>query len=76
MVSTMRYPNLLSFSPRKKVDAKSMLILAVFLGGLFLHTAIFLVVFFTLNVLSGPVLALAKVLQQNARRRKAARQTA
>jgi len=76
MVSTMRYPNLLSFSPRKKVDAKSLLIVAVFLGGLFLHADIFLVAFFTLNVLSGPALALAKLLQQNTRRRKAARQSA
>ncbi len=76
MVSTLRYPNLLSFSPRKKVDAKSILILAVFLGGLFLYTEIFLVAFFTLNVVSGPVLALARLLQQNARRRKSARQSA
>lgn len=76
MVSTMRYPNLLSFSPRKRVDAKSILVLAVFLGGLFLYTEIFLVAFCTLNVLSGPALALAGLLRQNSRRRKTAGQTA
>jgi len=75
MVSTLRYPNLLGFSPRKKIDAKSVLILAVLLGGLFLYTEIILISVFTLNVLSGPVLALARLLRKDSRRRKAARQT-
>lgn len=76
MVSTLRYPNLLGFSPRKKIDAKSVLILAVLLGGLFLYTEIVLISFFTLNVISGPALALARLLRKNSRRRKAAKQTA
>jgi CDP-diacylglycerol---serine O-phosphatidyltransferase len=76
MVSTMRYPNLLSFSPRKKIDARSILVLAVFLGGLVLHADIFLVAFFTLNVLSGPVLTLARFLLKRAQRKKSAPQAA
>ncbi len=61
MVSTIRYRNFLSFNLRKKIDLKTALALAVIVSGLIFYTKVFLLCFFGVNVLSGPVSAIFRL---------------
>jgi len=54
MVSTIKYRNFLSFRLRQKINLSSGLLIAIFIASLIFYTEIFLLVFFTFIVLSGP----------------------
>lgn len=69
MVSTIPYRNFLSFNLRKRIDLRSALLLAVIISSLIFYPKIFLVSFFTINVLSGPVVLLARKLRTRGARR-------
>lgn len=64
MVSTIRYRNFLGFNFRKRISLKTALALAVIIGGLIFYTRIFLLCFFSVNVLSGPADALVRLLRR------------
>jgi CDP-diacylglycerol--serine O-phosphatidyltransferase len=55
MVSRMKYRNWLSFNYFKKINLKTGLALAVVMGGFILYTRLFLLILFSLYVLSGPL---------------------
>jgi len=53
MISTLRYRNFISFIVNRPVDMKSGLLLALILTGLLFRPKYFLLLFTTLNILSG-----------------------
>jgi CDP-diacylglycerol--serine O-phosphatidyltransferase len=55
MVSRMKYRNFLTFNYLKKINLKTGLALAVIIGGFILYTRVFLLIFSSLNVISGPL---------------------
>ena len=71
MVSTIPYRNFLSFNLRKRIDLRTALLIAILISALIFYPKIFLVSFFTVNVLSGPVTALARRFAPKAFRRSA-----
>jgi len=60
MVSTIPYRNFLSFNLRKRIDIRTALLIAIIISSLIFYPKIFLVSFFTVNVLSGPAALLLK----------------
>ncbi|MBM3284449.1 MAG: CDP-diacylglycerol--serine O-phosphatidyltransferase [Candidatus Aminicenantes bacterium] len=54
MVSTIRYRNYLGFPLRQRINLGSALLVAALIAGFVFYTRIFLLVFFSFNVLSGP----------------------
>ena len=54
--------------------ARTALFLAIVVCGLIFYTKIFLLTFLSINVLSGPVLAAARALKKNARRKARAKE--
>jgi CDP-diacylglycerol--serine O-phosphatidyltransferase len=71
MVSTIPYRNFMNFNLRKRIDIRTALLIAVLISTLIFYPKYFLVSFFTINILSGPVAALARRLGANASRRAA-----
>jgi len=55
MVSTLRYRNFVTFFINRPIDIKSSLLMAVILSGLLFRPRYFLLIFFTCNILYGPV---------------------
>lgn len=55
MVSTLRYRNFITLFINRPIDIKSSLLLAVIISGLIFRPRYFLLIFFTANVLYGPV---------------------
>jgi len=64
MVSRIKYRNMLSFNYLKRIDLKMGLALAVIICGFILYTRIFLLIFFGLIVLSGPLTEVQKSLKK------------
>ena len=69
MISTIRYKNFLSFNPRHRIDLRSALLWAVFLAGLIFYTKLFLIGFFSVNVLSGPAETVFRYLKKQLRKK-------
>lgn len=55
MVSTLRYKNFITLFLNRPIDIRSALLLAVIISGLLFKPKYFLLIFFTCNVLYGPV---------------------
>jgi CDP-diacylglycerol---serine O-phosphatidyltransferase len=64
MVSAIPYKNYLNINFRRKISARSVLFMAVILGGLVFYHKVFLLVFFGMNALSGPFQALIRMLKK------------
>ncbi|MGB9893481.1 MAG: CDP-alcohol phosphatidyltransferase family protein, partial [Candidatus Saccharicenans sp.] len=67
MVSTLRYRNFVSLFINRPIDMKSGLLLAVIIAGLIFRPRYFLLIFFTCNVLYGPIDFLAVRLKKKRR---------
>jgi CDP-diacylglycerol--serine O-phosphatidyltransferase len=75
MISTIKYRNLLSFNFRKRIDIKTALIVAILISSLIFYTKFFLLFFFTLNVLSGPVSFIFNLLKKETQKKLMRKQT-
>ncbi len=64
MVSTFPYRNFLKVRRSHKINITTALFLAVSFAGIIFYTRPFLLVFFGLNVLSGPTVALSRALKK------------
>ncbi len=64
MVSTIKYRNFLSFSFRKKINLQTTLLIAIIISSLIVYRHIFLLIFFAINVLSGPSIHTFKLLKK------------
>jgi CDP-diacylglycerol---serine O-phosphatidyltransferase len=69
MVSTLPYPNFIKAFIGRRVSIRTGLIVAVILFGVLFYARYFLLLFFGLNVLSGPTAALVKALKKKPRRK-------
>ena len=74
MISTLPYRNFTNALFNRRIDIRTALFLAIVVCGLIFYTKIFLVTFLSINVLSGPVLAAARALKKNARRKARAKE--
>jgi CDP-diacylglycerol--serine O-phosphatidyltransferase len=64
MVSRMKYRNMLNFNYLKRIDLKTGLALAVIIGGFIFYTRLFILLFFGLIVLYGPLAEVQKSLKK------------
>jgi CDP-diacylglycerol--serine O-phosphatidyltransferase len=71
MVSTFPYRNFVKALIGHRIDIRTALFLAVSLVGTLFYTRYFLLVFFGLNVLSGPTVALVRSLKKHPRKKPA-----
>ena len=69
MISTLPYRNITNLVFNRKIDIRTALFVAIVLSGLIFYPKIFLLVFFSLNVLSGPVIGVARAMKKTPRRR-------
>jgi CDP-diacylglycerol--serine O-phosphatidyltransferase len=69
MVSTFPYRNFIKAFMSRRIDIRTALFVAVSLFGVLFYTRYFLLLFFGLNVLSGPALALARALKKHPRKK-------
>lgn len=56
MISTIKYRNFMNFNIHQRIDIRTALVLAVLISAFIFYPKIFLISFFSINVLSGPVL--------------------
>lgn len=75
MVSTMPYRNYCYINPRRRIDLKTALALAIFIGGLLFYFKLFLLIFYSINVASGPVATILAALKKRRARNKVLRET-
>lgn len=71
MVSTLPYPNFTAILFRRRIDVRTALFIAIVLSGLVFYTRVFLLVSFTINFLSGPVIAAVRAARKSPRRKPA-----
>jgi CDP-diacylglycerol--serine O-phosphatidyltransferase len=69
MVSTFPYRNFVKAFMGQRVNIRTALFVAVSLFGVLFYTRYFLLLFFGLNVVSGPLLAVVKALRKRPRKR-------
>ncbi len=69
MVSTFPYRNFIKAFMGQRVNIRTALFVAVSLFGVLFYTRYFLLVFFGINVLSGPALALIRLFKKKPRRK-------
>ena len=69
MVSTIKYRNYLNFPLRQKINISTGLLLAIFIATLIFYTKVFLLVFFTFIVLSGPATLVFDEVRNKLRKR-------
>jgi phosphatidylserine synthase len=69
MISTLPYRNFTNAVFNRRIDIRMALFLAIVLAGLIFYPRIFLLVSSSINVLSGPVIGVARALKRTARRR-------
>jgi CDP-diacylglycerol--serine O-phosphatidyltransferase len=69
MVSTFPYRNFIKAFMGRQINIRMALVVAVSLFGVLFYTRYFLLLFFGLNVLSGPVGALARALKKHPRKK-------
>ena len=70
MISTFPYRNFMSLLMHRRIDILTAFFMAVLIVGLIFYTKLFLLCFFSINVLSGPVIALARVFKKKAPQKK------
>ncbi len=69
MVSTFPYRNFIKALVGHRINIRKALILAISLVGVLFYTRVFLLVFFGLNVLSGPTVALVRLAKKHPRKK-------
>jgi CDP-diacylglycerol--serine O-phosphatidyltransferase len=69
MVSTFPYRNFVKTFIGHRIDIRTALFLAVSLFGVLFYTRIFLLLYFGLNVLSGPTVALVRTFRKQPRKK-------
>jgi CDP-diacylglycerol--serine O-phosphatidyltransferase len=69
MVSTFPYRNFVKALVGHRINIRKALILAISLVGVLFYTRVFLLVFFGLNVLSGPTVALVRLAKKHPRKK-------
>jgi CDP-diacylglycerol--serine O-phosphatidyltransferase len=69
MVSTFPYRNFIKAFMGQRVNIRTALVVAVSLFGVLFYTRYFLLLFFGLNVLSGPAVALVRLFKKKPRRK-------
>jgi CDP-diacylglycerol--serine O-phosphatidyltransferase len=69
MISTLPYRNFTNLLFNRKIDIRTALFVAIVLSGLIFYPKIFLIVFFSLNLFSGPVIGIARALKKTPRQR-------
>jgi CDP-diacylglycerol--serine O-phosphatidyltransferase len=69
LISTLPYRNITNLVFNRKIDIRTALFLAIVLSGLIFYSKLFMLVSFSLNVLSGPVIGVARALKRTPRRR-------
>ena len=69
MVSTFPYRNFIKAFMAHRINIRTALFVAVSLFGVLFYTRYFLLLFFGLNVLSGPVVALTRALKKHPRKK-------
>jgi hypothetical protein len=69
MVSTIPYRNFIKAFIGHRIDIRTALIVSVSLFGVLFYPRYFLLLFFGLNVLSGPTAALFRVLKKHPRKK-------
>jgi CDP-diacylglycerol--serine O-phosphatidyltransferase len=69
MVSTIPYRNYIKAFMSRRIDTRTALFVAVSLFGVLFYTRYFLLLFFGLNVLSGPVAALVRAVRKHPRKK-------
>lgn len=69
MVSTLPYQNFIKSFMAHRINIRTALVLAVSLFGVLFYTRYFLLFFFGLNVLSGPIDALVRALKKHPRKK-------
>ena len=65
MISTLPYRNFMNALFHRRIDMRTALFIAIILSGLIFYPKIFLLGFFSLNVLAGPVLGMARALKKH-----------
>ena len=55
MISTMKYRNFINFKAHQRIDIRTALVLAILVSAFVFYPKFFLISFFSINVLSGPV---------------------
>jgi CDP-diacylglycerol--serine O-phosphatidyltransferase len=69
MVSTFPYPNFIKALMSRRIDIRTALFVAVSLFGVLFYTRYFLLLYFGLNVLSGPTVAVVKAVKKHPRKK-------
>lgn len=69
MVSTIPYRNFVKALLGHRIDIRTALVVSISLVGVLFYTRYFLLVFFGLNVLSGPAVALTRLVKKRPRKR-------
>lgn len=69
MISTLPYRNITNLVFNRKIDIRTALFLAIVISGLVFYPKHFLLVAFSLNALSGPVLGIVRALKLKSHRR-------
>lgn len=69
MVSTLPYRNFIKAFMAHRINIRTALVVAVSLFGVLFYTRYFLLLFFGLNVLSGPAVALTRALKKHPRKK-------
>ena len=69
MISTLPYRNFSNAFFHRRIDIRTALFLAIIVSGLIFYPKIFMLGFFSLNVLSGPVLGAVRALKKSPRKK-------
>lgn len=69
MVSTLPYPNFIKAFIGQRINIRTALVLAVSLFGVLFYARYFMLLYFGLNVLSGPTVALVRLLKKHPRKK-------
>lgn len=71
MVSTIKYRNFLNFNFHRRIDLKTAFFIAIIFSSLILYPRIFLLIYFTIYVLSGPSIHLFNLLKKKTKKKAA-----
>jgi phosphatidylserine synthase len=69
MVSTLPYPNFIKAFIGQRINIRTALVVAVSLFGVLFYARYFMLLYFGLNVLSGPTVALVRLLKKHPRKK-------
>ncbi|MHB8094314.1 MAG: CDP-diacylglycerol--serine O-phosphatidyltransferase [Candidatus Aminicenantales bacterium] len=74
MISTLPYRNFTNLFFRHRIDIRGALFLAIIVCGLIFYPRIFILGFVSINVISGPVVAIARALKKGAHKKPTVRE--